>query len=208
MKFLVYFIPVILCVENLQKEDLFPFTSVKIDTEDNIYATLDHKRDKWNRVLSVDNLGSDAIVNFCKEHYGLNNCDYEIECYKYHIVANFDKVYTQMTGKKFKNSIPVELEYDNKRQNGMDILCSSDNFNIYQKNIPANMKLSNTRQSGKNFLTKGINKLKRSFSMIFEDNSRNEGKILLNKLEDLDKEINQIVNQEKNVKVRIKHDLT
>ena len=89
--------------------DISPFSSIKMQNGD-IFVTIDLKSNEWNKLLSINNIGSDAIVNFAKEHYGVFNCDYEIECYKFNIIKNFNEVYKLMSGKNIGMTVSLELE--------------------------------------------------------------------------------------------------
>ena len=110
MKILLYF-HLVLLVSNVltQGNEISPFSSVKMDSDD-IYVSLDLKRIDWSKLLSINDIGSDAIVNFSKQHYGLLKCDYEVECYKYNLIKNFDEVYELFSGKKLGHSVSLELE--------------------------------------------------------------------------------------------------
>ena len=121
---------------------ILPFYSIKV-LNDNIYVTLDSKIEKWEQLLSIDNYGADSIVAFAKKLYGSNNCDYEISCYKYNIISNFEDVYRKVTGKVFPLHSSIEL-FDIKRnkQNGIDVENTSDKYKTNQNNLEKNIKSS------------------------------------------------------------------
>ena len=89
--------------------DISPFSSIKME-DDNIFVTIDLKSSKWSKLLSINNFGSDAIVNYSKEHFGLSKCDFEIECYKFNIIKNFNDVYKLMSNKNLGMTVSLELE--------------------------------------------------------------------------------------------------
>jgi hypothetical protein len=110
MKKILYFQLVILLVKVLcEGNETLPFSSINMDKDD-IYVSLDLKRLDWSKLLSINNIGSDAIVNFSKKHYGVLKCDYEVECYKYNIIKNFNEVYQLFSGKKLGKTVSLELE--------------------------------------------------------------------------------------------------
>lgn len=110
MKKIHYFQLVILIVNVIcDGNETLPFSSIKMDKDD-VLVSLDLKRSEWSKLLSINNIGSDAISNFSKKHYGLLKCDYEIECYKYNIIKNFNEVYELFSGKKLGRTVSLELE--------------------------------------------------------------------------------------------------
>lgn len=121
---------------------ILPFYSVKV-LNDNIYVTLDDKREKWEQLLSIDNYGSDSMIAFAKKIYGNNNCDYEIACYKYNIISNFEDVYRKVTGKVFPLHSSIEL-FDIKRnkQIGIDVENTNEKYKMNQNNLENNIKSS------------------------------------------------------------------
>ena len=159
---------------------LSPFSSIKI-VNDNIYVTLDNDRAKWNQLLSIDNYGVDSIVKYAKELYGTNNCDYQISCYKYNIIANFEDVYLKVTGKTLPKHSSIEL-FDNikKKQIGLDVENTNDKFKRTQDNIENNVKSSkSTKLKMINLLsyTKGIEEEKNEKTMnSFLKKKENENK--------------------------------
>lgn len=161
-------------------EMLSPFSSIKI-VNDNIYVTFDNDRAKWNQLLSIDNYGVDSIVKFAKELYGTNNCDYQISCYKYNIIANFEDVYLKVTGKTLPKHSSIEL-FDNikKKQIGLDVENTNDKFKRTQDNIENNVKSSkSTKLKMINLLsyTKGIEEEKNEKTMnSFLKKKENENK--------------------------------
>jgi hypothetical protein len=120
---------------------ILPFTSIKMN-DDKIFFTLSANRDKWHKLLSIDNVGTDAIVKFSKERFGSNKCDYEIECYKYNIIGKFDDVFSLLQNKKFPERVGLEYEEDNKIQNGIDVESTNENFKLNQSHFADNVKLS------------------------------------------------------------------
>lgn len=165
---------------------LSPFSSIKI-VNDNIYVTLDNDRAKWNQLLSIDNYGVDSIVKFAKELYGTNNCDYQISCYKYNIIANFEDVYSKVTGKTLPKHSSIEL-FDNikKKQIGLDVENTNDKFKRTQDNIENNVKSSkSTKLKMINLLsyTKGMEEEKNektinSFLKKKENENKNKEEII------------------------------
>ena len=159
---------------------LSPFSSIKI-VNDNIYVTLDNDRAKWNQLLSIDNYGVDSIVKYAKELYGTNNCDYQISCYKYNIIANFEDVYLKVTGKTLPKHSSIEL-FDNikKKQIGLDVENTNDKFKRTQDNIENNVKTSkSTKLKMINLLsyTKGMEEEKNEKTMnSFLKKKENENK--------------------------------
>ena len=127
--------------ESGKDSHILPFTSIKMN-DDKILFTLSPSRDKWHKLLSIDNVGTDAIVKFSKERFGSNKCDYEIECYKYNIIGKFDNVYSLLQNKKFPERVGLEYEEDNKIQNGIDVESSNENFKLNESHFADNIKLS------------------------------------------------------------------
>jgi len=154
-----------------------PFSRIKM-TEDNIFFTLGKSDAEWRKLLSFDSIGSDAIVNFAKLHFGENNCDYSIPYYKFHIIVNFDKIYSLMNnGKKLPLKVSLESEFENKVQNGIDVECTKEKYENNQKYIENNCKESkikrnviknNSSELG-SFFMKGINKMKKNFVNLFKN---------------------------------------
>ena len=135
---------------------ILPFYSIKV-LNDNIYVTLDSKREKWEQLLSIDNYGADSIVAFAKKLYGSNNCDYEISCYKYNIISNFEDVYRKVTGKVFPLHSSIEL-FDIKRnkQNGIDVENTSDKYKTNQNNLEKNIKSSKSSKKEGNITSRSM----------------------------------------------------
>ena len=121
---------------------ILPFTSIKIDAEDQIYITVDKECSKWQKMLSIDNIGSDAIIKESRDHYGNSKCDFGIPCYKYNIIANFEHIYKIIQENPIPKTITLEAEFDNHAQNGMDLECTADKYNINQDHLERNIKLS------------------------------------------------------------------
>lgn len=121
---------------------ILPFTSLKIDAEDQIFITIDNDCSKWQKLLSIDNIGSDAIIKESRDHYGNSKCDFGIPCYKYNIIANFEHIYKIIQEAPLPKTITIEVEYDNKMQNGMDLECTQDKYNINQEHLEKNIKMS------------------------------------------------------------------
>jgi hypothetical protein len=161
-----------------KKHNILPFTSLKMK-EDLIYMTLDKERHEWHKLLSIDNIGYDAIVNFSKQHYGQSKCDYELECYKYNIIANFDQLYQLMQGKPLLNRLGIEFEFENKIQNGIDVESTIEKYEINQKFLADNIKQTKAVKLifpelnifGQNIF-KGLNKMKKVFQNIFDEDSK------------------------------------
>jgi hypothetical protein len=120
---------------------ILPFTSIKM-IDDNVFFTLSSKRDKWLKLLSLDNVGTDALVKFSKDHYGRNKCDYQTECYKFNIISNFPNIFSVFQNKKFPERMGLEYEEDNQIQTGIDIEATNENFKINEKNLADNFKQS------------------------------------------------------------------
>jgi len=127
--------------EIIKNNQILPFTSIKM-IDDDVFFTLSSKRDKWFKLLSLDNVGTDAFVKFSKDHYGRNKCDYQIECYKFHIISDFPKIFSTFQNKKFPERIGLEYEEDNQIQTGIDIESTNENFKINEKNLADNFKQS------------------------------------------------------------------
>jgi len=106
-----HFLYVILILSEVYSNtlEIFPFSSIKMQNDD-IYVTLDLKRSEWNKLISINNIGSDAIINFSKQHYGLSKCDYELECYKYNILKNFNEVFHLISLKDLGLTVSLEIE--------------------------------------------------------------------------------------------------
>jgi hypothetical protein len=148
--------------------------------DDDIYFTLGLgliKESKWHKLLSIESIGSDAIVKFAKEHYGTNMCDYKIECYKYNIIVNFDKVFNLMNKKnEFPKRLGLEYELDNKIQNGVDVEATYERFKRNEDNLEVNIKLSKPEYHQEKvvinlnkFISQGLNKLKKTFNNFFKE---------------------------------------
>lgn len=134
-----------------QNKRILPFTSIKMK-DDQILFTLSTHRDKWHKLLSIDNVGTDAIVKFSKDHFGLNKCDYKIECFKYNLIVNFDYVFSLLENKKFPEHVGLEYEEDNKIQTGIDCESTYENFKINENNLADNFKQSHKESGSKNLL--------------------------------------------------------
>ena len=149
----------ILNIESLYQ--ILPFTSIKVNN-DEIFFTLDNSRTDWKKLLSIDNTGSDAIIKYSKEHYGLDKCDYEIECYIYNIIANFGEVYYKLQSRYLPEKISLEHISGTERQNGIDVESTKEKYEINEKylidNITKSKKILNNNNNG---LLKGLNKIKK-----------------------------------------------
>ena len=122
-----------------------PFTSVKM-IEDDIFFTLDKDRSNWHRLLSIDNVGADVYIHKAKEEFGLLNCDGEIQCYKYNIIVNFEKVYSIVNKVNIPDHVSVEyMEKNVTKQTGIDIESTNDKLLLYKTFIDQNIKDSKTR---------------------------------------------------------------
>jgi hypothetical protein len=193
--------------QTLQEKEILPFSSIKIE-HDNIIITLDTARKEWHKLLSVDNVGSDAIIKFAKDHYGVSKCDFEIECYKYNIIVNFGKVFALLQEKPLPDKIGVEYELNNKKQNGVDVECTKEKYEINKKNIAVNIKFSKNKPlikpifpalSGKDsIIFKGINKNKNGLGNVFNDKHKEKNE--KEKEGNLRKELSDIKNNIKNIK--------
>jgi hypothetical protein len=121
---------------------ILPFSSIKMKNDD-IYVSIDPKREKWHQLLSINSIGSDAIVSTSKTNYGTLNCDGEIECYKFNIIVNFEEVYKRLSNKDIPKWVPMEFhESDSAYQNGMDVESTETKYEINKKNADENIKLS------------------------------------------------------------------
>lgn len=191
-------------------EEILPFSRIKI-INDNIYFTLSSTSKDWHKLLSIDSIGADAIIKFSKDKYGESKCDYQIECFKYNIILNFDKIYSQILNKPFSNFIGLESEYDNKTQNGIDVECTHEKYVNNQKTIEDNIKLSKVNSIPEkifstspidSFIFKGFNKIKRTFNQIFEkgaDNDKSNATSksnLRNELSEIKQSIEKLENEE------------
>lgn len=145
---------------------LLPFSRIKM-IDDNIYFTLGKTDSEWKKLLSIKSIGSDAIVKFSKDHYGINNCDYSIECYRYNVIVNFDKVFTLMNNYELGKNVELEYEHNEDIQTGIDVECTFDKFKTNAENIELNIKQSKGEILIKfDYLVplkKGINNLKKRF---------------------------------------------
>lgn len=107
--FLILFQLLLLVVVNCNPPELSPFSSIKMIGDD-VFVSLDLKRAEWSKLLSINSIGTDAIVNFSKQHYGEMKCDMEIACYKYNIIKNFNEVYKLFNNKDLGSTVSLELE--------------------------------------------------------------------------------------------------
>jgi hypothetical protein len=169
-----------------------------------IFFTLDKDRKTWHKLLSVDSIGYDALVKTSKDKYGFGKCENEIECYKYNIIVNFDKIYFMIQNKELPGKIGLEYEDQSNGaiQNGIDVECTNEKYKINQENITDNIKLSKIRFSifpslnAESAIFSGLNKLKKTFSGIF-DNTQDEDE--KSKSQNLRKEITEIKNEIKSL---------
>ncbi len=127
--------------EIIKNTQILPFTSIKMINDD-IFFTLSLHRDKWHKLLSIDNVGTDALVKYSKDHYGRNKCDYQIDCYRYNIIANFPEIFSGLQNKKFPVRVGLEYEEDNKIQTGIDVEATNENFKINENSLAENFKQS------------------------------------------------------------------
>jgi hypothetical protein len=186
----------------INAQEILPFSIIKI-INDSIYFTLIPGNDKWHKLLSIDSIGSDAILKYSKDNYGLSKCDYEIECYKFNIISNFDKIYSKMQNRIMPARIGLEYEFDNKVQNGVDVECTNEKYKNTQKMIEENIKLSKDNivitKIG-NSLLKGFNRLKKTFSQIFSEKTKiNHNSINKKEEKNLRKDIYEIKIDVKNL---------
>jgi hypothetical protein len=152
--------------------EILPFSRLKINN-DQIYFTLSFPSQKWYRLLSIDSFGSDAIIKYSKDNYGINMCDFEIECYKYNIIKNFNKIYSAMqNGKLLSDKIGLEYEFDNQVQNELDVECTKEKYDRNEKMLEENIKLSKVNSLNiDSLIVKGLNKLKKTFVNYFNDDT-------------------------------------
>lgn len=120
--------------------DISPFSSVRFNADDDIIVAFDNERSSWHKLLSVNSIGIDSIVNFSKEHYGKANCDYEFPCFKYHIIENISKVFKQFQGYPLGDK--VELELLDGGQNGFDTKSTKEKFDINSRYFVDNIRAS------------------------------------------------------------------
>jgi hypothetical protein len=181
---LIFFLTFILLLQiSLAQKRVLPFSRIKM-TNDDIFFTLGLgpvKEKQWHKLLSIESFGADAIVKFAKEHYGTNLCDYKIECYKFNIIVNFDKVFNSINGKgdMFPKRLGLEFELENKVQNGVDVEATYERFKRNEDNIEVDIKMSRSVENNNNFkhdkinlnniLSKGLNRLKKTFNTFFND---------------------------------------
>jgi hypothetical protein len=196
---------------NNETAKMLPFSSIKMK-DDEIWVSLDPKRETWHKLLSINSVGSDALVNFSRTHYGELPCDYEIECYKYNIIVNFQQVYQKLNESPLPKWVPMEFAEDGEEsvayQNGMDVESTEEKYKINEQFVAENIKLSknNTKifVGVGNSLFKG---LKDSIQSIFgTDNSINDGFMNVNmpensqeikkEITEMKKEIAQMEKQE------------
>lgn len=116
-----------------------PFTSLKFDFS-NILVTLEPDCKVWHRLLSVNKIGTDAIVNFARQRYGSQNCDQQIPCFKYHIIEDFPKVYKEFQNEQLSSQ--VELEIFDKGEKKITTEATTEKMQINIKNFQNNIKSS------------------------------------------------------------------
>lgn len=122
-----------------------PFSAVKI-LRNTIYISFDDKKPStWHTLLSLNNIGADALMNFAKTHYGERFCDYKIECYKFHIIKHIYKVYKDFQNEELPDHVPVELSEASVNQNGMDVENTHEKYLLNKKNFVENIGLSKNR---------------------------------------------------------------
>lgn len=167
--FYLIIVGTLLCgVSTNSNNNLLPFTSIKV-VDDQIYFTLDNPRKNWHKLLSIESIGSDAIIKTSKDHYGLSKCDYGIECYKYNIIVNFETLFKLIQGQDLPEHISLESEFDNKVQNGVDLTATHEKFIINKEHIEENIKASKTIRIFKDSQVGNIFKgLSKSISQIFK----------------------------------------
>jgi len=137
--FSIFLIHLFLSVSCDNEKSIFPFTSIKV-VNDDIFFTLDKKRSEWHKLLSIDNIGADVFIRKAKEDFGELNCDYEIQCYKYNLIVNFEKVYFIVSNQKIPEHVSIEyLENNVKKQTGIDIESSQEKFKIYKSSKVRNI---------------------------------------------------------------------
>lgn len=128
-------------LQNKTKKE--PFSSIKF-IGDQLFVSLDDKTvENWHLLLSLNNIGIDALINFSKQHYGIRYCDLKIECYKFHIIKHINKVYKSFQNEDLPEKIPIELQ-DNI-QNGMDIEQTHEKYMLNRKRFEENVLLSKNR---------------------------------------------------------------
>jgi len=200
MKYFILFIYLsTTTILNVSAQGMLPFSRIKI-INDSIYFTLTPGNDKWHKLLSIDSIGADAILKYAKDNYGSNKCDYEIECYKYNIIANFGKIFSKISNKMMPVRIGLEYEFDNKAQNGVDVECTAEKYLHCQKSIEENIILSKSNnlfgEITNPLILKGLNKLKSAFGDRF---SKKKKELQSNNKTNLRKDIEEIKTEMKNL---------
>jgi hypothetical protein len=177
-----------------------PFSSIKMKG-DEIYVKIDPKCETWYKLLSVNSVGSDALIKDSKERFGTSPCDGEIECYKYNIIADFEAIYKKLKGEALPKWVPMEFE-GNENQNGMDVISTEEKFKINEEHIEQNIKASKSTKIFGSPLTpsslfKGVSE---SIQKIFNNESFLNTNIPENQIRkeiaDMKNEIEQIEKQE------------
>lgn len=126
-------------VQSTNPSSISPFTSLKFDWG-NIIVTLEPDRKVWHRLLSVNKIGTDAIINFARQRYGSQNCDQQIPCFKYHIIEDFPKVFMEFQNEPILTKVELEVFDNGEKKVTTD--ATPEKMEIYRKNFKDNVKLS------------------------------------------------------------------
>ncbi len=177
---------------------VLPFSRIKLKGED-VYICLGLRDEHWHRLLSIDSVGADALVTHSKAHFGVNKCDYDIECFKYNIIANFDKVFASLTNNPIPKRVGLEYASENKEikvSTGVDVESTEEKFKLNEANLELNVKLSKeVMESIKNigdlspFIFKGLNRLKKAVVKMFSDDDKDDTHVKTEINENLRKEL-------------------
>ena len=138
-----------------EEKFILPFSTIQMKNE-KILISIENDRKNLFYLFSINNIGVDAIVKFSKDRYGLEKCEYEIECFKYNIIVNFEKVYKSMQGENIPIRVGMELKvFDNNKsftdmndqeekfhQNGLDVESSHEKYLLNKKYIQENIEMS------------------------------------------------------------------
>lgn len=195
--------------QNEKINQILPFTSLKIQNED-ILFTLDNQRKDWHKLLSIDNVGTDALIKYSKQKYGENNCDNEVECYKYNLIKRFDEVFKEFQNKELDKYTPLEYESNEKKQIGIDVESTNEKYKMNEKFLDENLKESQKKQVGifAGLGLKNIFQRNSSLSKVFLGNENN------NSIGNLRKEIDRLKDKivslesiEKNVETKFENEI-
>lgn len=158
-----------------EKDDstkISPFSSVKL-FRNQIFVSMDTKNiENWHQLLSINDVGIDALINFAIKHYGSSMCDFKIECYKYNIIKHLTKVYRDFQKEELPVHVSVEFQDKINDQNGMDIESTHEKYLINKSHLADNISLTKNRN------LRIINNRNKGNSIIAPNNSILSEKVL------------------------------